>query len=152
MMINRWSPLRYLKIRTCTTQEGRHRRWREDRRQLKEHSDLAAELIRSYCSHMRNSNCITGINTVKGVVTVAARSLLMEGASLMGHLVDGTWHLINSRGIVTMGREGDSQIIRPLLWRHKRIIWCLWGMRHRTAGNRSHSHSRLIRVHECYLR
>ena len=81
MISSRYYPLKSLTIKTCRILEDRHRRWREGKRQQRAHLDLAVELIRSYCSHMKNSNCIIGISTVRGVVTVAARSLSMERAS-----------------------------------------------------------------------
>jgi hypothetical protein len=118
MMINsRYFPLRSLTIRTFTMSEGKHRRWREDKRLQRAHSDQVVELIRNYCNPTKNSNCTTEIITVRGVVTVAARLFSMEEASSMDRLVDGTWPHINSRGIgmrVTTARGEGSQIIMGL--------------------------------------
>lgn len=113
MMTNsKYYLLRYLIIRTPTMLEGRHKPWREGRRQQRVHSDQAVELIRNYCNHMKNSNYITGTSTVRGVVTVVVRSFSMEEVKLMeGHW---KWSHINSRGIgmkVTTGRGEDSPTI-----------------------------------------
>jgi hypothetical protein len=113
MMINsKYYLLRYLIIRTPTMLEGRHKPWREGRRQQRVLSDQVVELIRNYCNHMKNSNYITGISIVRGVVTVVVRSFSMEEVKLMeGHW---KWSHINSRGIemkVKTGRGEDSPII-----------------------------------------